>query len=441
MNLRIIFCSVVLFWFVIGADCLKMSEAGTVESEPQPTAPAPENPSSALQGRELTLEECYQLALKQSERIAVQESLIKQAEGQFLQSLSTILPSIDFFYSQEYQDDGRNSSVRTPVPEAKFVFSQPLFSGFKEFAAINAGRAQERQRDYEKIRAEQLLFMDVADAFYLFLTYQEDFSALITTHDALKERVGELKKREELGRSRPSEVASAESRLSRIEADMELVENQMETVRQLLEFLVGRTVEEISDADFVPMPFSGEEEFLVKVGSRPDILAAKAAWEGAKSQITVARSGFWPQASLDSNYYTKRDGSLENVDWDVTLSVDVPIFSGGQTLGEVKEANAKAEQARLEFEEIKRQATLEVRNAYIKWQADLRRKTSLDKALKASEKNYELQKEDYNLSLVNNLTVLAALEELQATRREYIIVKSEAQRSYWRLQIASGKIF
>ena len=178
----------------------------------------------------LTLAEAYRLALKRSETIAIQSELIKETEGRFLQSLSGVLPRATFSLSEKRQD-GTGSSAFTlkEVPERKFVFSQPLFSGFKEFAAMAGTRAERRQRVAEKARAEHLLFVDVANAFHLLLEQRQDLNTLETIRAALIERLDELKVREQLGRSRPSEVVSAEAQLRRVEAEMELVKSR-ETV-------------------------------------------------------------------------------------------------------------------------------------------------------------------------------------------------------------------
>ncbi len=118
----------------------------------------------------LTLPECYQLALKRSETIAINQELIKETEGRFRQALSTALPHVSFESTDKRQDGTGNSAFTLRnVPERKFTFTQPLFSGFKEFAAMAGSRAEHRQRIDEKVRAEQLLFTDVSDAFYLLL--------------------------------------------------------------------------------------------------------------------------------------------------------------------------------------------------------------------------------------------------------------------------------
>ncbi|OGX25152.1 MAG: hypothetical protein A3D10_04015 [Omnitrophica WOR_2 bacterium RIFCSPHIGHO2_02_FULL_48_11] len=406
-------------------------------AQDDPAATVSQDPSST----ELTLPECYQLALKQSEKIAIQQQLIKETEARFLQSLSGILPRVSYSLSEKRQD-GRGDSNFTlrEIPEQKFVFSQPLFSGFKEFAAMAASRAEGRQRKQEKIRAEQLLFTDVADAFYFFFTYQQDLETLEAIHTALAQRVEELKSREELGRARPSEVASAESRLSRIEAELELVKARQATARQLMEFLIGKPFAALLDPVAERPALEILDTYLAKVDQRPDVMAFKEAWEVAKKEVVVARAGFFPVVGMDGNYYTKRTGNSSDVDWDVTLKVDVPLFQGGENVGKTKEASAKEQGAKLKFAEARRNAVLDIQNIYTQYAAALKRTAALAKALQAVEKNYELQKEDYRFNLVNNLEVLQALEELQDVRREHSGVTNETKQLYWKLQAATGEI-
>ena len=397
----------------------------------------------------LTLPDCYRLALKQSEKVAIQQQLIKEAEARFAQSLSGILPHATFESSNKRQNGSNGSAFTlTEIPEQKFIFSQPLFSGFRDFAGMAASRAQRRQKTQETLRARQLLFTDVCDAFYLFLSYQEDIAALETTQDALDARIEELKKREALGRSRPSEVASAEVLLNRNEAEIELVRSHREVSRQLLEFLTGCEIERVED--------SNDEEILsptiagpdVGAGSKPvptemadqraDVLAAQEALTSARKKITVARAGWWPTAGLDGDYYTKRVGNSSDVKWDFTFKVDVPIFDGGETFGHVREAQAQATEAQLTLQQTKRNAVLEIQNAATRFQTALKRRNALKKALDAAEKNYQLQKEDYQKSLVNNLDVLQSLQDLQSVRRDFLAARFDAKRTYWNLQVATG---
>ncbi len=399
------------------------------------------SPKASCAPEALNLRQCYQRALKQSEKIAAQQQLIQETEGRFLQALNGILPSASFFYSDKRQNGNNSSgfSLRR-VPEAKFVFSQPLFSGFKEFAALAGSQAEFRQRAQEKIRAEQLLFTDVSDAFYNLLSQQEQLAALETIRAALAERVDELKKREELGRSRPSEVANAQAKLSKLEADLEFVRGEEGVGRELLEFLIGQNLEDIIDSEETSVVLAEEKSYTQKVAERPDVKAAEQIWIAARKQVVGARSGYWPTASLDGNYYTKRVGNSAGIDWDATFNVNAPIFDGALTQGKVKEAKARAEEARLSLSQTKRNALLEIQNSYTRMDASLKQQAALEKSLRAAEKNYDLQKEDYAHNLVNNLDVLQALEDLENARRDFIAAKYRLKQQYWKLQLSIGNI-
>ncbi len=389
----------------------------------------------------LTLQQCYQLALKQSEKVALQKELIEEAKAHFLQAVSGMLPDLAFEYSEQYQHGpgGSNFTLRE-APEGKFTASQSLFAGFKEIAAVKAGKAERRQRELELRRARQILFTDVSDAFYQFLSYQQEMAALDTTKTALNERLQELGKRVELGRSRPSEVASAEAQLRHIESDWELLFSEQEIFRQLLEFLTGGTVYAVADEDQEEIKLDGEEYFISKAGGRPDVLAAKEAVTVANSLVAVERAELLPKATLDANYYTKRVGNAKSVDWDVTPKVEVAILNGTETIGAVKLARSQANAAAIQLQLAERNARLEILNAYTRLKALQTRNKALEKALAAAEKSYNLQLEDYGLNLVNNLEVLQALADLQDRRREFIATNSELKRALWNLKVAIGEI-
>lgn len=390
----------------------------------------------------LTLDACYQLALKRSEVIAIQHERLKETESRFLQAFSGVLPRVSFSSSDKRQEDiGGSSSFTLPsVPERHFTFTQPLFRGFKEFKVMAGSRAEHRQRTHDQARAEQLLLLDVVEAFSLLVQQREDLYVLETTRLTLLERLDEIKTREQLGRSRSSEVASAEAQLRRVEAEWQRVNRLEVTARQLLEFLTGQEPIRAVDANVQATPmFSTEESYVAQAPFRADVQAAKEAYHVAHKLVGVARSDFWPDVDLESSYYTKRAGVSEDIDWDVTLTVDVPIFQGGETLGAVREAKSKARQSKLAWELAQREAELEIRDLHAQLSSARKRYQTLKQAETAAALNYRLQLEDYQRNLVSHLEVLEALQEFQDVRRDVIGVKHDAQRLSWKLRVATGQ--
>ncbi len=398
-------------------------------------------PSLAHAAEGLTLQECYQMALKRSETIGIQKELIKETEGQMLQALGTALPKVAFAYSQTWQDVDRQQINGGYASTGKFTLMQPLFTGFKEFAAIAASKHIGKQRQAELQRAKELLFTDVSDAFYLYLSYQEDEQTVQGIGKALEDRVAELKKREAIGRSRTSEVVSADAQLKRNDALLESVRAQREVAGQLLEFLIGCSFQQLVDGD-LPDQKASLDELAAKIDKRADIVAIRELFESFKNNVTAARSAFFPSVFLAGDAYTSRSGLTGNQgnDWDATLTVSVPIFNGTTDIGAYDQAKAQKNEADFRLSLVRRQALLDLKSAYTKWQAANRTLVALKKALDASDKNYQLQVEDFNHSLVNNLDVLQALQDLAGVRRDYVAAKSDAKRTYWNLKVATGDI-
>ena len=388
----------------------------------------------------LTLENCYRMALKQSEEIAVRAELIEETEGRFQQSLSGILPKLSFSSTDKRQDgSGGSAFTRRSLPERKFTLSQPLFSGFKEFAAMTGSRSEKELRRHEKARAEQLLLVDVSDAFHLLLQERQDIGALEATRQVLRERIQELEARERIGRSRPSERVAAEALAYRVEAEWEQAQTGETVAAQLLQFLTGLdAVGELADPGPKLPPAEEPEELLAGAESRPDVLAADRSLEISRQQLRVARAKFFPTVTTEGNYFVERSGAAKEVSWDASLKVDVPIFQGGSAVGAAREAASGVRQAQLRLREARRRSAQEIRDAHAEYDGALARVRALTRALEATEENYQLQVEEYRRSLVSNLEVLSVLQALQDARRELIAALYEAHRLYWKLRAASG---
>jgi outer membrane protein len=387
----------------------------------------------------LTIEECFALALNQSETVAITREQVNEARAHFLQALGTLLPHVSFSRESNYQDTGGSSSYRKRSYDQKFVFTQALFAGFREFAGISGSKSEVKQRRNETKRAKQMLFVDVADAFYLLLEIQEDLRTLDKTREVFGTRIEEIKSRVDIGKSRQSEVSSTEVQLYSIEADIQLVRSQETVVRDLLAYLIGQPVTEVRDSgeDIV---LQSESKYLQGVSVRPDVQAAKSEWELNNKKAYVAKTGFLPTVDLEGGLYTHKSTAPTNGDWDATLSVKVPIFEGTETIGAVKEVDAIAAQSKFKYKRALRLALQDVNDSYSRAVSALARTEALKKALKAADENFTLQQEDYKLSLVNNLDVLTAILSLEDVRRSFNSAFYESRRYYWQLRASGNDI-
>ncbi len=395
----------------------------------------------------LTLKAAYELSLKVSEDIASKAELIREAQGHFTQALSGILPKAEYVITRQEQDadrsaadSGSNSNLlRKTTPQQKFVLSQPLFSGFKEFAAMQGAGLEKSQRMHEKKRAEELLFIDVMEAYYGLLQAREDLGLLDRIQTVLHDRIGQLDERVRLGRSRESEIKTALVDLKLAEVDKEDLRQAEIVWRRLLEFYIGRPLTgALRDDDIPAVQDPAALDSPLQTKERPDVLAAKEAYRVSDKKVGIATGGLLPSAKLDGNYYTQRVGTQSGIDWDVLLTVNVPIFEGTSVIGDIQSAAANRGVAKLAWSKAERLAAVEAADAYDAFQASLRQEKALWEAKQAAEENAAIQSEEYQNQLVNNLDVLQALHFQEDTSRRWNQAHYQTKKNYWRYKIAVG---
>lgn len=402
----------------------------------------------------LTLQKCYELALKQSEKVAIQKESVSQTQADFLKAASEAIGDMDFVITDDFRENqeapttaSSGSSVGSTftseeIREKKFVITQPLFQGFKDIAALTGAGSLRNQRKGEWERAKQTLFEETAAAFYSLLEKHRDLETIQGIHNLLNERITDLEEREKIGRSRTSEVVTSRSRIKVLEAELAQAKGEFQIARHLLEFLIGTPVEpeQLVDDDILEGVVSFEEltQFLEEVRSRPDVEAARNAVKTAKRSVVVAQSGLWPKIDLDGNIYKKREGFTSDIDWEALFTVTIPLYKGGEVFGEIRNAWSHYKKSKLTHELSIREARYEVKEAFENWASAVEQERALRDAVKASEENYDLQKEEYSKNLVSNLDVLQALESLLDTRRSSNDVHYEAKVNYWKFQVARG---
>jgi len=395
---------------------------------------------TATAAEPVSLEDYFHSALAQSEVVATQVELIHQAEERYHQAQATIRPTLNGVASYTWMDTGAKDTVANPTrqPNARITASQPLFRGFREFAAMRQTKALIGAQNQEYQQARTQLFKDVAQNFYDMLVFEQDLRNLDAQIEQNIEREKELQDRVRIGRSRTSEMLTVQTTISTLRAQVEQVRAQLAAAREAFAFLSGLPADTpLRDIEPLPATLNPLETYLGRVNLRPDVKAAEARLTAAKENITVARGAHYPSLDLNANRYLERRGSLENVDWDVQVALTIPLYAGGGVQSQVREALSQSTQAELNERQVRRQAEQEIRSVYQSVMLDQSQVQSLENATEAAEKNYEAQRREYKLGLVTNLDVLQALTSYQENKRALDRARYVSKFNYLKLEAAT----
>jgi len=388
----------------------------------------------------LTLDDYFAQALVRSEVVATQSELIRQAEERYQQADAALYPTVSGVASYTWLDKGAADTAMSPTrqPLARLSATQPLFRGFREFAAVRQSQAlvDAQGDDYQNARVQ--LFKDVAQNFYDVLTLEQELKNLDEQIGQYQQREKELQERVRIGRTRSGEVLTVQATISTLRAQVEQARTQLSTARDIFAFLSGLpATTPLRDTEAIPADPDALDAYLARVTLRPDVKAAQRRQVAAQENISVARGAHLPSLDLNANRYLERTGSLENVDWDVQLALTVPIYSGGSVQSRVREAQSQKDQAELATTRARRLADQEIRSFYQTVVLDRSRLDALEKATDAAKSNYETQRRDYRLGLVTNLDVLQALSTYLENQQALDRVRYNVKLNYLRLQAAA----
>jgi outer membrane protein len=384
-------------------------------------------------------------ALKRSELVAAQAESVVQAEERQKQARGAIYPTVNLLAGYTRQEEPENALGKSIFPSAqpslRINAAQPVFRGFREFAALRQTQLQAEASQSNLDLARTNLFVDYASNFLSIASFERELDNLDGELTLYDDWIRELRGRVRIGRSRPSEVLTIEAQRASVLAQKEQTRAQMLAAREQFQFLTGLPMDSPIQAS-PKAPYAGAppplDKFLESIENRPDLRVLRAQQEASDATVDIAWGEHLPTIDLQGNYWLERVGPNASVSWDIQASLVLPLFAGGTISSRVRESVSIRKQAELGLERSRRLAQQEVRSLYQIVRTDQEQIKALELATDASEKNHRQQKRDYALGLVTNLDVLQSVTASQTSRRALDRALFTAQLNRLRLEAAAS---
>jgi outer membrane protein len=394
----------------------------------------------------LGLLECYQRAREVAEGPGIAVAEWRAAEARHAQTQAALRPGLGFLLTERLQNErerggsveGESNTTDLSQFDARLRAQHTLFSGFRLTRTERAARAEASALGLEAERTLQLLYLDVADAFYELLYRQRDLAALGDLRATLEKSAAELEDRVRLGRSRPAELLNARSDLAEAQVEEETAIGLRDAARALLAFLLDRPAEDLVVHDPSPFPSAPDSAAsLAGAGNRLDVQAAQGREEAARLREQAEQAGRRPTLRAQGDVFLVEEPDQER-EWSLLLTLEMPLFDAGLTRARVAEGQAQTRISSLQLAALRRRAEHEVRAATIAFLAAAAQRERLREAVAAAEENHRVQEEDYRLGRASQLDALTALAQLHRLRRREAGAELQARASLVRLHVAAG---
>ncbi|MCS5707371.1 efflux transporter outer membrane subunit [Candidatus Berkiella cookevillensis] len=178
------------------------------------------------------------------------------------------------------------------------------------------------------------------------------------------------------------------------------------------------------------------------IKQRPDLRASYNNLLAARADLAQAEASLWPQINV-SGFFGVQEGThglvlAENPIWSIANTLSIPILNFGRLRGLVKSADARAQQALLEYENNINLALQECRTALSDYLHGINAMNRQAQTLRHRQETVEIARERFERGLTDMTDLTTAQTELDQASLSFISSKTSAAIAYIKLQKALG---
>jgi len=391
----------------------------------------------------LTAADAIYRALDHNLGVLTSEQSTEAARGERWNALSRLLPNV----SASVQESVRKNSLEAfgfPLGpgfpsvvgpfnlfDARIFASQTLFdqSAFKETSAASH-RLDAAKMTYRSARDTVVLVS--ANLYLQALATEaraEAVRAQLESSQALYDQATRL---QQSGIVAGLDVVRAEVRLSTDRQRVTAARNDAEKAKLQLARVIGLPIGQaftlVRDIPDVPDPTITLEAAVEQAyKQRPDYLAAVERLKSAQDMRSAASAERLPSVHVSSDFgaigLTAGDALTT---YNVTGSVNIPIFNGGKTEARVIQTQAELKRQQAEVEDLKAQVYYDVRTAFLDLEASREQLETATRARELAAQQLEQTRDRFAAGVANNIEVVQAQEAVALATDQFISASYDA---------------
>jgi outer membrane protein TolC len=326
--------------------------------------------------------------------------------------------------------------------------SQTLFS-FDVGQGLKAAKQYETLTDYVYDAQYQTVMSFAKKAFFQTLLLKKVWEVSQASEENARENYELMKKKYENGVVSQLQLLQAEVRWKNIQPETIKAKRNYELVLNSLKTFAGIPEEEeiALEGNLDAFPSMPEEESLEGIlEQRPDFNAL--LWEKALRETDVkARSaGYYP--SLRANIALYNLSALsdrfkldrKNITYWIGLSLNIPIWDGGQTAAQVSRARIELEKSRIKIEKSKEDILNELQNVYLRLKEADSRVAAGKQSVETAEKAFKVAESSARNGLATQLELKDARLLYDQAMLNYYSAVYDYLASYFDWELATGRV-
>ncbi|SBS25793.1 Outer membrane protein TolC precursor [Marinomonas aquimarina] len=314
--------------------------------------------------------------------------------------------------------------------------------------AYSSSKEAVRQSGFTYTRAEQELIYRVSEAYLKALQAAQRVYITQEKLESLQLKVDQSTRMNELGVGGRLNVLRARSSRDVAKSDLLQAQSQLDDAQTALENITGEAIE--LPANWVqnshrvlPNLLTGErEDWLQQVADNAQVLAEMSNVRAKELEAEASTSQHLPTLNFQLTYLDRNsdDPYVESSRYIAAINLEVPIYSGGKTSAQSRQAEASYNAAQVRYEKILSDKQQAVKLAYSQLNSFHERLQAIEESRKSSQAYLEAAERQADLSLGSQVDVLEARTDLYDVRLEFAKTLTDYLLADLNLLLETGRL-
>ena len=380
----------------------------------------------------------------------IAQSQYESAQLSLPQAQSANRPQVNLSAHTTYDDSG--NTLTSDDTQTSYGYSlslsQSLYNS-ETTSQVNAVEASVRQAEAQYRAALQDLIIRVTEAYFNILSAQDTVAFAEAEKNAIGRQLEQAQKRFEVGLIAITDVKEAQASYDASVASEISANNSLNNAREALQLIIGQTLDTplstLGDEVqlLIPQPEDRNAWITQAQKNNLTLLSAEAALQAAAENRNVATAGGKPTVNLVASYTDTEIDSDNNGDFstdDLRLSVQfkMPLYTGGYTSSNIKQAEADFRTAQNNLMFQKRTVTQLTSTAYLSIVSGISQVNALQQALASSTAALEATQAGFDVGTRTSVEVLNSLRETYRSKRDYASARYSYLVNTLKLKQAAG---
>jgi outer membrane protein len=376
-------------------------------------------------------------AYRNSQLLEQNRFLLRVSDEGVNQAVAQLLPTLNFI-----ANTSRDFVGGTTTSTARLVGELTIYQGGRRIAATRAAEATVEATRQQLVSLEGQVLFDAVSAYLEVWEAQQVVAVRQSNVRVLMQQLRAARDRFEVGEDTRTDVAQAEAQLAEARSALAAAEGTLMIARELFNLAVGRYPNGLSGPGGLPhLPRNEDEAGRLARQEHPAIRALQFEVQAAEFAVEEARGGARPTLSLElsaGETFNAPNPAAEGGVGSVALTLNQPIYRGGQIGSLERQALAQAEATRASLNRQVQVNLQAVGNAYARLRIASAQIQASDQRIRAAQLALDGVREEAALGARTTLDVLDAEQDLLEARISRIEASADLYLASYAVLSASG---